>query len=247
LSHIKSIMKIRYFSTLAIAAIASLSILSSCNINCKKGSGHSVTETRRVGDFTKIDISGGYRLNIKQDSSMDITVTADDNLMKYIQTTVSGGKLKIYSKKSLCNAGEMVVNVSVRTLEAISASGAVEVVSQGKIVTGNLNLDLSGATRVNLDLNAANVVTDGSGATEVRLKGQAASHKIELSGSGKLYAFDFVASDYRIETSGASHCEINVLKSLSVETSGASEIKYKGSPANISNHKSGASSIQQVQ
>jgi hypothetical protein len=67
-----------------------------------------------------------------------------------------------------------------------------------------------------------------------------------LSGSGDIDALDFVVGKYNIETSGASHCKINVLKDLSVHTSGASEIEYRGSPSNVSSDKSGASSITKI-
>lgn len=63
---------------------------------------------------------------------------------------------------------------------------------------------------------------------------------------GKINAFDFVVGEYTIRSSGASHCKINVLKTLNVHSSGASEIKYKGSPSTVNNDKSGASSIEKV-
>jgi hypothetical protein len=112
-------------------------------------------------------------------------------------------------------------------------------------VTKDLDIDLSGATKVNLDLNAANVTTTGSGATELNLKGQATSHHINISGVGHVYAFDFVVGSCDVESSGVGHCEVNVLNNLNVHSSGASDVKYKGHPS-ISNDKSGASSIEQV-
>jgi hypothetical protein len=60
-----------------------LSGLSSCMLNCVHGSGKQASEDRKVGDFSKISISGGYRVILKQDSSMAIRITADDNLLKY--------------------------------------------------------------------------------------------------------------------------------------------------------------------
>ncbi|OIQ66943.1 hypothetical protein GALL_514840 [mine drainage metagenome] len=183
-------------------------------------------------------------MTLKQDSSFAIKITADDNLLKYIKTNLQGDKLRIYSKRSFCS-GLVLVTIGVKNLEQIKASGAVEVDGDGKLVTKDLNIDLSGATKVNLDLNAANVTTSGSGATELNLKGEATSHNIMISGVGHVYALDFVVGSCNIESSGAGHCEVNVLNNLNVHSSGASEVKYKGHPS-ISNDKSGASSIEQV-
>lgn len=237
----------KYLSTLTIAgALITTGILSSCNYRCVHGSGNQTTEKRKAEDFKKVDISGAFKVHLKQDSSLTIDIKADDNLIKYISTSVEGGVLHIKSRKNFCDPGDMVINIGVKNLDEIKASGAVEVNSDGKLNAKDFKLDLSGATKITLDLNAANVSTDGSGATEVHLTGQAASHKIDLSGAGKIEAFDFVVGDYDIETSGIGHCKINVLKTLNVHTSGASEIQYKGSPSTVNNDKSGASSIKKV-
>lgn len=228
-------------------AIASVSVLSACKFSCIKGSGHTATDTRKVEKFTRIEIEGGYKVNLKQDSSMAVTINADDNLLKYIKTSVSGGTLHIESKKSFCNAGELSVDIGIGKLEQLKISGAADVSAAGKLNVQDLKLELKGANKVDLDVNAANLVTEGSGSTELHLAGQASSHKIDFSGSGKLYAFDFVVGNYRIETSGATECEINVLHELSIDSRGATSIKYKGSPSVIHNDKSGASSVEKVQ
>ncbi|BAU55180.1 head GIN domain-containing protein [Mucilaginibacter gotjawali] len=237
-------MKKIQITILALVAGFTAFGLSACNLNCIHGSGHQVSEDRNVGQFSRISISGGYKVTLKQDSTFAIKITADDNLLKYIKTNLQGDKLRIYSKKSFCN-GLILVTIGVKNLEEIKASGAVEVDGDGKLVTRDLAINLSGATKVNLDLNAANVTTTGSGATELNLKGQATSHNINISGVGHVYALDFVVGTCGIESSGASHCEVNVLNNLNVHSSGASEVKYKGHPS-ISNDKSGASSIEQV-
>jgi hypothetical protein len=230
---------------LLISAI-SLCLLSSCRFSCIKGSGHQVTENRKVADFTRIDISGGYKVSLRQDSSLNLSVHADDNLMKYIRIEVDAGKLRIFSRKNLCSSGEITVSVGVKSLEGIKTSGAIDLESDGKLVTKDLSLRLNGASKVTMDLNADNVTTEGSGSTEINLKGQAASHRIELSGSGKIHALDFVVDSYDIQTTGASECQINVLHNLNVNTTGASDIKYRGNPTNVNSHKTGASSLTKI-
>lgn len=236
-------------NSLAIAVIiagAFLSILPSCKFACTQGSGKPATEQRKANDFKRIDISGAFKIHLKQDSSLSITVTGDDNLLKYISTSVDGDKLTIKTKKTMCFDDSLVVNIGIRNLTEIKSSGAIEVSSTGKIITGDLNIHLSGASKVNLDLNAANVKSEGSGVSELNLTGQATSHNVKFSGVGKLNAFDFVVSDYNISSSGASHCKINVLKTLNVHSTGASDIKYKGSPSTVNNDKTGASHIEKV-
>ena len=239
-------MKKNLLNLIILISGISLVFLSSCRMMCVHGSGNQITENRSTGDFTKIDVSGQFKVVLKQDSSATLKINGDDNLMKYIKTSVSDGKLKIYTKKSLCSSGEIVINVGIRNIKNIDASGAVQIVSDGKINVQDLRFDVSGATKITMDLNAANLTTEASGATRINLTGQASTHNVDLNGAGKINALDFVVGNYNIETSGATKCEINVLNSLSVHTSGASSIRYRGNPKTVNNDRSGASSLKKI-
>ena len=219
--------------------------ISSCKLVCVHGSGNEISETRNLGDFSKISISGGYKVTLKQDSSLNIKITADDNLLKYIKTDIRGNRLSIYNKKNFCNSGEITVTIGVRNLEEVKASGGIEVASDGKINTQDIAFKLSGATKINMDLNAANVTTSSSGVTEINLKGQATSHTIDLSGSGNINALDFVVGNCDIQTSGLGESRVNVLHALNIHSSGASSVKYRGNPI-VTNDKSGASSVEKI-
>jgi len=239
-------MKKIYSNAILIIAAASLSVLSSCRFGCVKGSGHQITEQHKMGDFTRLDVSGSFRIVLKQDSSLNVSITADDNLMKYIHTSGEGDKLRIYSKKNLCGSGEMVINIGVKNLELIKISGGNNLTTDGKLNTKDLHLELNGASKLDMDLNAANVFTEGSGSTDMNLRGQATSHKIEFAGSGKVNALDFVVGSYDIETTGASDCNINVLKDLNVNTTGAADIKYRGNPTSVNTSKTGAATVTKI-
>lgn len=239
-------MKKLYSIAILFIAAISLSVLSSCRFGCIKGSGHQITENHKVSDFTRLDISGGFKINLKQDSSLTLSVTADDNLMKYIHINSDGNRLRIYSKKNICGSGQLVLNIGVKNLELIKTSGGINLATDGKLTTKDLHLELSGASKVDMDLNVANLFTEGSGSTDITLRGQATSHKIEFAGSGKVKAGDFVVGSYDIETTGASECTINVLKDLNVNTTGAADIKYRGNPTSVNTSKTGAASVTKI-
>jgi len=240
-------MKKLYSVAMLLIAVLLLSVLSSCRFGCIKGSGHQVTEAHKMNDFTRLDISGGFKINLKQDSSLTVSVTADDNLMKYIHASLDGDKLRIYSKKNLCGSSEIVLNIGVKNLEVIKISGGINLATDGKLITKDLHLELNGASKIDMDLNAANVFTEGSGSTDMTLRGQASSHKIEFAGSGKVKALDFVVGSYDIETTGASDCSINVLKDLNIKTTGAADIKYRGNPTSVNTSKTGAASVTKIE
>jgi hypothetical protein len=237
-------MKKFYFAIIILAGFA-LTGLSGCFLNCVHGSGNSKTVTRKPGDFEGIEISGGYKVILKQDSSYGIKITADDNLLKYIKTNVHGGMLHIYNKRSFCDEGEMTIYIGVGKLEEVRTSGAIDLEGDGHIKTDNLSIHSSGDSRINMDLTAANVKVDGSGHTELHLKGTASSLSTDMSGSSNIQAFDLAVGNCEISTSGSGESEVNVSTSLHISSSGSSSVKYKGNPS-IANDKSGASTVEKV-
>ena len=240
-------MKTFNFKILLLIAAVSVTLFSSCRrFRCIKGTGSVRTETRKMKGFTKLDISGGYKVTLKQDSTESISISIDDNLFKYVETTVDGNTLSVKSRRNICPSGEATLIIGVKNLEGVEASGAVDVKSDGRLNIKDLNINLAGSTKIDLDLNAANVHTSAAGLSEIYLKGQAASHDVDMSGSGKVEALDFVVAKYKISTSGASKCRINVLNELDVHTSGSSDIQYRGNPAKVNNDQSGASSVKKI-
>ena len=234
------------FTVYAFACLASVAILSSCNRPCIEGSGNQITQDRTVEPFTGIETGGSVKLILKQDSIQKVSITADDNVQEYIKTRVKGDRLVIEPENNVCNGGPVTVYVNAKNFTGVSASGAVEIVGEDRINTGDFTLDLSGDSKVNLNINAGKVKTSSKGTSDIMLQGQARRHEIELSGAGELNAFDFVVADYKIESSGSTNCKINVLNSLDVRSSGSSTIEYRGNPKQVNNDQSGAASIKKV-
>lgn len=222
-------------------------VTTACNnMDCVVGSGNQISETRKPGSFTKVETSGAIKVFLKQGGSNEVRIIADDNILPKIETRVSGGTLDIDMDGNFCDAGPVTVYITSSQYEGVDASGAVEITSQGKLKVQDFDLELSGSSKVSLEMDAANVKTSSSGASEINLKGQAASHELDLSGSSSIEALDFVVGKYRIESSGASNSKINVLNDLNIKSSGASEVQYRGNPQNIRNSESGASSLRKV-
>ncbi len=236
-------------STLILSGILVFGVLliSSCNsFDCVSGSGKQISENRNVGPFSKIETSGSIKIILKQDSVNNLRIVADDNIQREIDTRVKGNTLVIDLDGNICDPGPITVYISSKNYEGIDASGAVEILSDGKLNVNDFDLDLSGSSTVDLVLNAANLRTSSSGASEIRLAGQAGSHDLDLSGSSSVEALDFVVGKYRIESSGASNSRINVLNELIIRSSGSSDVQYRGNPSKISNDDSGASSVRKI-
>lgn len=237
-------MKKQPFLILTVFTLV-FSMLIACKTACEKGSGKAASEDRKLGSFTKLNFSGSYKVVLKQ-GDPSVKITADDNLLKLIETNVSGDELTIKTKEDICNAGTMEIDISNPDFQSIKTAGTIDLSADGKLNLKDFSMELAGISKVNLNLNAANVTTSTSGSSEINLSGQATANKVTMSGKSSLNALDFIVANYRIETSGFTNCNVNVLNELSVNVSGAGSVQYKGNPAKINNEHSGATSIKKI-
>ena len=232
---------------LATAAIAITSTSCNINDNCRSGSGHQVTKTREIAAFDRIEVSDSFKVNIKEDStSSTLSITADDNLFRYIKTTVTNGKLRIYIKQNVCNSGDMIINVPVKMLSGLKISDGAELVADGKITAKDIFISVSDGAKMTIDLTANHVATTESDSGELNLKGQASSNDIKLSDGSKLNAPDFVTGESNVQSSDGSYAELNILNALSVQSSDGAVVKYHGNPKSVVANKSDGASVEKV-
>jgi Putative auto-transporter adhesin, head GIN domain len=190
-----------------------------------EGSGKSATETRTVPPFTSVDLTGAANVSITTGTVQKVSVTADDNLLSYITTTVDGGTLKIGSKPgSYSSHVDTHVDVTVPSLDALTLSGSGNITVIGVDAT-SLALMLKGAGNLSAD-----GTVDELGAT--------------VSGAGNLELRELVAKRAVAEVSGTGRMAVHATESLDASVSGTGEIVYTGEPTHVTTSVSGTGSIR---
>lgn len=210
-----------------------------------------VSENRDLKGFSKIETSGAFEIRIIKSDTYMVKVEADEKIIKSIVTEVSGDKLIIrMDKKDKMDYGNgnrvQQVTIQMPTLNALTCSGAVELRSDDIFDAEKFELKTSGATEVSMGINAKLLISKFSGASEIRLKGKVDTHALDMTGASELEAVDLEVSKYAIQSKGASDCKIFVTEELAVSGSGASSIKYKGSPTKISKDTKGATDVSKL-
>jgi len=239
----------RLFSMfMLIAMFLGLSgMCSGCQmIDGVQGDGNVVKESRPVGSFTGIEVSGAFKVIVKQGPQEELAVETDRNLLPLIRTEVVGKTLKIETKKSIHHPTELKVYITVKDIDMLDVSGAVDIFTDGKLTLSKLMIDASGATDMKMDIAIQKLKLDCSGASKIRLSGTSTEVVLDLSGASDIFGYDLLAENYDIEISGAGNAQVNVSKKIRAEISGAGSVTYKGSPAEISQEVSGAGSIRKA-
>ncbi|WP_432709003.1 head GIN domain-containing protein [Pedobacter sp.] len=222
-------------------------ILISCKTECVEDAGMRVSHVNTVDSFDEVEVQGTIKVVFHQDSSYAIKVEADSNVIDEVKASVSRGALKLsLDPEKYCGADSVVVYAGVGNLKSIKAGANSSLASQGRLNLGDLKLTLNGNTTTDLDLNASKLTTEVDGTADIKLIGQAGIINVKSKGSLNLNAFDFVVGQYNLDMEGVSKCNINVLNELKVETSGSSEVFYKGSPKKIDKKKTGNARLQKV-
>ncbi len=213
------------------------------------GSGNIVTQSRTTENFNSVDVSGAINVYVKQDSAQQtIKVETDDNLQEYIDIHEDNGVLYISQRDnySLDPSKKIKVYVSATYFKRFNISGASNIYSENKLVSSEtLDIDMSGASEIKLDVKAPRINADITGASSVMISGETKDFNVEGSGASDIKSFDLMTENTTLDISGACSAEVFASVKLDVEASGASGIKYKGNAA-VNQDVSGASSVKKV-
>lgn len=233
-----------------ITIIASLALLlnASCMLAVTKGNGHVVTKEYNETGFRNIDVSASMKVYLTQGDHYEVKIDAEDNILDLIQVKKDGDKLilKFKNNVSVNPTKDIIIHITAPDFHELEASGAGGYVSTGVIKTNELSLDLSGATKVKLDVEVNNVSIDASGASKIILAGTASALSVDGSGSTKVDAYDLRTQKTAIDISGSGSANVFAEKELHVEISGAGNVSYKGSPS-ITQDISGAGKVSPAQ
>ena len=233
---------------LMIAVVLAMGALLGCDINDDdgiNGSGDMVTVETDYADFTEVSISNAIRATVTRDDSFSAVIRIDDNLEEYLNTRMVGDRLEIYLDSEHHYRDITVeADIMLPLLDGLSLSGASRAEVSGFMSDHDLDIKLSGASRVSGTIVAADVDFDISGASKLELEGGGENLKVKASGASDVDLGDFIAEDIDINLSGASKGTVNLNGILDANLSGASELRYYGSPTMGDIDTSGASKIK---
>jgi hypothetical protein len=210
------------------------------------GSGNLVTLEEEYTGFDAVDVSHAFQVEIRQGETFAVVVRVDDNLQPYVRVDKVGDTLKIGLETGGCFRDvTMEAEITMPELAGLYLSGASHATVTGFSSGQALAVRLSGASSLRGDIEAGDVRMVLSGASNVSLDGSAQNLRLEVSGASHARLADFPAEQVDVEASGASSATVNASGRLDGEASGASEVRYVGSPTLGRMYTSGSGSIRQ--
>lgn len=231
--------------------IALLLIPNGCIEEGIRPAGETTIINYEFEGFTSVDVSDAFNIEIIEDMvDPHLSITIDDNLTPYLEVYVQNNRLFIGLEDHITARGQAIQMGTIyvsSALSGIKASGASQIILKDSVVTGNFNIDLSGASQLTGFVNVSLLDAEISGASTMTLEGKAQYYQLEISGASSARGYDLIVQHAYLEFSGASACMIQVEDILSVEASGASTIRYMGSPTILRSELSGSSNLIHIQ
>ncbi|MBR8538030.1 DUF2807 domain-containing protein [Carboxylicivirga sediminis] len=206
-------------------------------------------EKRSVGDFTRITVSSGIDLYLSQADANDVEVECKKDDLHRLMTEVEGNTLKIYMKGNFSwnwsTKTTPKVYVSVKQLEALSASGGSDVYGQNVLEQPVLKLSSSGGSDVYIEVKSDELKLTTSGGSDIKIKGVVGQLIATSSGGSDINARDLKAETVKVTSSGGSDAIVWANKEIIANASGGSDIVFYGNPEIKQLNESGAGDISQ--
>ena len=216
-----STITIRPFLAAKLLTFAALT-LGGCHLSGIRGNGHLVTENRSVTEFTSVEAEGAFDIEWVP-GPPSCTIRTDENLLRHVETSMEGKKLRMEWHGQLHPTHGMKVKISSASMTGARLTGAVRL----------------SATR----LSGHGFYLEGTGATRVTADGAVDELLATMSGASNLNAESLQVKTAELSISGAGRAEVSASEVLKVAISGAGKVTYNGNPS-IERHISGAGSIR---
>ena len=209
------------------------------------GSGEVATETREASGFSAVDLSGFGILIIEQGETESLSITAEENLLPYLESKVAGKELNLVVREyvNIDPNEDIVYRLTVVELERLESSGLGEI-EIGVLESEDFEIEISGAGSLTLGrLDADSFRLEISGVGDVTVAGEVKDQRVQLSGAGNYEAGDLLSQEARVEISGSGRAVVWAERELDVEISGSGSLQYFGSPI-LNTEMSGAGTLE---
>jgi hypothetical protein len=175
---------------------------------------------------------GEYDVIIVPASDFAVILEADENLIQYIRTRVSGNTLIVDQGTRKCLRSENPIRITVYMPQVayleLTGSGMI---TGDNIESDELRVELTGSGLIDLrglDVGLLDALITGSG--EMIFWGMARNADLDITGSGEIKAFHLESVNCTANISGSGNMQVTVEKTLTAYISGSGSIYYQGNP-----------------
>lgn len=196
------------------------------------GNRQITTETRHIGEYDKISVTGPFKVEIVPGTPGDLQVKADENLLEYIETYTKGSKLiiRVNPDFTIVHYAKLDIKVPADYLSKISLTGSGEIYNKQAFDWKNLKLNLTGTGKMDILTRVKHITATLVGSGDIILTGKAETAKYVLTGSGLISAKELKAQEVKATLTGSGEIRLQAIHKLDANVMGNGNIFYYGEP-----------------
>ena len=215
----------------AIIALVIAFMPNTLNAQTIKGNGKIKTEVRQVSGFNRVVVQGQVELFLSQETSENVKIESEENLVSLFKTSVSDSTLYVFVP-SVKKALRLNITVAFKDLKQIVLLNEVTLNSEKVANFDNIEFICGDASRLNFEFKAANCVLKVHDSGNASLRGYTENLTVDAHDETEVNAFDLQSDNCNVIGSGYAEISVNAKKKLAVTMSGSSNLYYMGE-ANI--------------
>jgi len=226
-----------------LAVLTAIIVLTSCQYT--SGSGDIKSENRTVANFAEISVGSSFDVEVKIGPVTEVRVEADDNVIKYIETEVSGSTLKIRleDNHSISNS-HLKVYITTPTLTAVRTSGSASVIVLDVITSKEkLSFKANSSSDIKVEVDAPEVEAETSSSATINLSGKTKTYYAEASSSSDIKSWDLLSENATAKASSSASIKLHASVSLDARASSSADIDYHGA-ATLTKSVSSSGSVE---
>jgi len=178
------------------------------------------------------------KVEVKQGEAFAVAVEADEEAIKDVKASVADGKLTAKLEPRWGHIGLLFkgasspkLTVTMPELRYLELAAATRGEITGFSGAGYFQAILAGASSLSGDIVCKELKLEGGAASHFVLSGSAEKAEIELSAASNANLEKMALGDTRIKLGGASTLTVNMSGRLDADVSGASSLRWLGTPA----------------
>ncbi len=205
------------------------------NAGIIRGGQNIVKKELQLAPITGFGLSAAADVVLRQGDAQAIFIEINENLLQNLNTDVEDGYWKISFEDIVPMNFSCTVYITVPDLKTIRLSGAGDIETEGTFRSQNeMNLSISGAGDLKMDLICPKIETKISGVGDVVLSGETDELTVSLSGVGDFEGHLLRAKNANVHISGIGGAYVDVSDNLDAKVSGLGGLTYVGQPKVVS-------------
>jgi hypothetical protein len=198
-----------------------------------KGSGAIASETLALEEFDSVLLLGEGHVAISIGPQASAAITADDNLLQYLDARVEGDTLLLEVADPDVDIDPTTTvewEIVVPELRSVGLAGAGDIMVP-PITSDDFQVDLTGAGTVFLPyLDVVDLSVRIAGAGTVTADGRAVNQEIAIPGAGDFMGYGLDSRDADVTLTGTGDATVSVSHHLDVTLTGVGSVFYRGDP-----------------